>query len=120
MANLDFSKNAPTKKVNWENVTRNCGDSFMFCAEDAPNEIAKRKERETDKSVASSILEETILSSNVDLEATLSEFQAARLEIAPKLRSTVESFVEIIDRKASKIVPPPHSARILVSSSLYF
>jgi hypothetical protein len=118
MADLDFSKGAPMRKVNWENVIRNCGDSFMFCAEDAPNEIAKLKEREAnkkEKSFASRILEETILSSNVDLEATLSEFQATRLEIAPKLRSTVESFVEAIDRKASKIVPPPHSARTLVS-----
>jgi hypothetical protein len=118
MADLDFSKSAPMRKVNWENVTRNCGDSFMFCAEEGPNEIAKLKEREADKkekSIASSILEETILSSNVDLEATLGEFQAAQIKIAPKLRSTVESFVEVIDRKASKIVPPPHSARILVS-----
>ena len=101
------------KKVNWDSVAQKSGESFMFCAEECPHEIAKRKERE--KGFATSILEETILSSNVDFEATLSEFQAAELEIAPKWLSTVESFVEVIDRKASKIVPPPHSARILVS-----
>jgi len=118
---LDFSKHEPHKKVNWDNVARKSGESFMFCAEECPNEIAKRKERESEankkeQSFATSILQETILSSNAfvpDFETTLDEFQASELQIAPKLKSMVESFVEIIDRKTSKIVPPPHSARIL-------
>lgn len=45
---LDFSKHEPHKKVNWDNVARKSGESFMFCAEECPNEIAKRKERESE------------------------------------------------------------------------
>ena len=108
-------------------MARKSGESFMFCAEECPNEIAKRKERESEankkeQSFATSILQETILSSNAfvpDFETTLDEFQSSELEIAPKLKSMVESFVEIIDRKTSKIVPPPHSARILVSGFIF-
>ena len=112
---IDFSKHDRFGRVDWKSKKYELLD---FCAVDVPNEIGKRKEIESENKRESTIcLHETILAGHtdsVDFEQTIAEFQASEFNIPKKYRSHIESFAQHIGDRTSKIVPPPHSARIQV------
>ena len=87
-----------------------------FCAANVPDEIGKKKEIECGNNRERTIcLQETILADETcDLEQTIADFQASEFNIPKKYKSHIESFAQHIGDRASKIVPPPHSARIQV------